>query len=178
MAGATTIVERFILFDNGREFRSIPASISENGDTTLAWVGEGHRISKPGEPLNTCGPQTAHGSYVWAVENLVWFDTPYPIFSDAVLMRTDTSMSGDFTGKFYEKLGPSGGIELDATGTTTVNPDCSFASTLNLNIHGVSVEVPIRGVFFDGGKRAFGLNMNQNKTGTLYSFGQGQRIGQ
>ncbi len=173
----TTIVERFILMDNGREYRSIPTDI-ENGTPTLAWLHEGHRISKPGGPLNTCGPQTAHGTYVWAVENLVWFDTPYPIFSDVVLLRTDIAMSGDFTGMMYEKLGPSGGIELPASGTITVNPDCSFASTLNLNIHGVPVAIPIRGVFFDQGKKLYGLNMNQDSTGTLYSFGQGQRIGQ
>lgn len=172
-----TIVERFILFDNGREYRAIPTEIV-NGAPTLAWIMEGHRISKPGEPLNTCGPQTAHGTYVMSVENLVWFDTPYPIFSDAVLLRLDVSMTGDFTGMMYEKLGPSGGIELPASGTITVNPDCSFASTLNVTIHGEPVAIPIRGVFFDQGKKMYGLNMNQNPTGTLYSFGQGQRIEQ
>jgi hypothetical protein len=63
-----TIEERFILFGNGREYRSIPTP-SSNGMTTLAWIGEGHRISKPGEPLNTCGPQTAHGTYLMGVKN-------------------------------------------------------------------------------------------------------------
>ncbi len=176
LAGQTqTIVERFILFDNGREYRAIPI---EGGAPTLAWIMEGHRISKPGELLNTCGPETAQGRYVWAVENLVRFDTPYPIFADALLLRLDVSMAGDFTGTLYEKLGPSGGIELPASGTITVNPDCSFASTLNLTIHGVPVAAPLRGVFFDHGKRAFGLNMNAGPTGTLYSFAQGQRIGE
>ncbi len=170
-----TIVERFILFDNGREYRAIPI---QGGTPTLAWIMEGHRISKPGESLNTCGPQTAHGTYVMSVENLVQFDTPYPIFSDVVLLRLDIPMTGDFTGMMYEKLGPSGGIELPASGTLTVNPDCSFASTLNLTIHGVPVVAPLRGVFFDEGKKLYGLNMNTNPTGTLYSFGQGQRIGE
>lgn len=172
-----SIVERFILFDNGREYRAIPTSI-ENGTPTLAWLHEGHRISKPGEPFSACGPQTAHGTYVMSAENLVWFTETYPIFADAVLARLDISMTGDFTGIFYEKLGPSGGIELPASGTMTVNSDCSFASTLNLTIHGVPVAVPLRGVFFEDGKKLYLLNMNQSPTGTLYSFGQGLRIGQ
>ncbi len=174
---STTIVERFILFDNGREYRAIPSEIV-NGAPTLAWIMEGHRISKPGEQLNTCGPQTAHGTYVMSIENLVWFSENLPLFADVVLLRIDISMTGDFTGVMYEKLGPSGGIELPASGTMTVNPDCSFTGNLDLVIHGNPVTAPLRGVFFDQGKKLYGLNMNQNPTGTLYSFGQGERIGQ
>lgn len=170
-----TIVERFILFDNGQEYRAIPIA---GGAPTLAWIMEGHRISKPAELLNTCGPQTAHGSYVWAVENLVRFDTPYPIFSDVLLLRIDVAMSGDYTGMLYEKLGPSGGIELPASGTITVNPDCSFTGNLDLVIHGNPVTAPLRGVFFDQGKRAFGLNMNTSPIGTQFSFGEAVRISQ
>jgi hypothetical protein len=178
LAGNTTIVERIIVFDNGREFRTIPASISQNGDTTLAWVGEGHRISKPGEPLNTCGPQTAKGAWLWAVENLVRFDTPVPILSDAVLLRFDISMTGDYTGTLYEKLGPHGDIVLPVRGTMTVNPDCSFATGLIIDFGGgVTATAPVRGVFFDEGKKAFGLNMNTDTTGTQYSVGTGVRIG-
>ena len=106
------------------------------------------------------------------------FAAGWPIFADVVLLRYDVSMSGDFTGQFYEKLVPYGGIELPVSGTITVNPDCSYASTLNVTIQGVPVAIPTRGVFFDGGKKMYGLNMNQDPTGTLYSFGQGQRIGQ
>jgi hypothetical protein len=171
----TTIVERFILFDNGREFRSIPASISENGITTLAWLGEGHRISKPGEVLDTCGPQTAHGIYLMPVENLVQFG-PNPIFSDALLLRFDISMNGDYTGTLYEKLGPTGNIMLPISGTFTVNPDCSYASNLDLAIQGVPVTIATRGVFFDGGKKLYGLQVSSG--GTQFSFGHGERIGQ
>ncbi len=170
-----TIEERFILFNNGREYRAIPTTI-ENGIPTSAWLNEGHRISKPNEPPNTCGPQTAQGTYVMSVENLVQFEAGKPIFADAVLLYFNVSMTGEYTGKLYEKLGPLGGIELPATGTITVNPDCSFASTLNLTINGAPVTVPIRGVFFDNGKKLYGLNMNTDTTGTLYSFGEGQRV--
>jgi hypothetical protein len=165
----TTIEERFILFDNGRQFRSIPTS---TGVPTLVWIGEGHRISKPGEP-HTCGPQTASGSYVQQVENLVRFGSN-PIFSDVLLLRSDVSMNGEFTGTLYEKLGPGGNIVLPATGTITVNPDCSYASNLNLTIQGVPVTIAIRGVFFDQGKKFYGLQVSTG--GTQYSFGQGERI--
>lgn len=168
----SAITERFILVDNGREFRSVPTSIV-NGITPLTWLGEGHRISKPGELLSNCGPQTAAGSYVQSVENLVQFGAN-PIFSDALLMRTDVSMSGDYTGTLYEKLGPGGNIMLPVSGTITVNPDCSYESTLNLSIQGTPVSIGIRGVYFDEGKGFYGLQMSTG--GTLFSFGQGERI--
>jgi hypothetical protein len=173
-----TIVERFILFDNGREYRAIPTEIV-NGAPTLAWIMEGHRISKPGEPLNTCGPQTAHGSYVWAVENLVRFGPTNPIFSDALLLRLNVSMTGAYTGTLYEKMGPTGNIVLPVSGTFAVNPDCSFATGLIIDFGGgKTATAPIRGVFFDQGKRAFGLNMNTSPTGTQFSFGEAVRISQ
>jgi len=171
----TIIVERFILFDNGREYRAVPTEIV-NGAPTLAWIMEGHRISKPDEPLKTCGPQTAHGTYVWTVENLVRFSTTNPIFSDAVLLRENVLMTGDYTGTLYEKLGPTGDIELPTSGKITVNADCSFTANLDLVIQGNSVTAPIRGVFFDQGKKAFGLNMNTDPIGTQFSFGEAVRI--
>ncbi len=172
-----TIVERFILFDNGREYRAIPASI-QGGTPTLAWIHEGHRISKPDEPLNTCGPQTAKGTWLMAVENLVRFNITMPIFSDAVLLRLEVSMTGEYTGTLYEKLGPAGNIVLPVRGTMTVNPDCSLATGLIIDFGGgVTATAPIRGVFFDQGKKLYGLNMNDMTTGTLYSFGEGRRIG-
>jgi hypothetical protein len=171
--GPATIVERFILFDNGREFRSIP---TVTGIPTVAWIGEGHRISKHGEALNTCGPQTPNGSYVWAVENLLRFPTT-PILSDVLLLRLEISMTGDVTGTLYEKFGPTGNIQLPVWGTLTVNPDCSFSSTLNVVIQGNPVTIPVRGFFFDQGKELFGLNVNARPVGTQYSFGEGWRIG-
>jgi len=172
--GPSLIEERFVLMDNGRQFRSIP---TVTGIPAAAWVGEGHRIAKFGEPPFQCGPQTAHGSYLMAVENLVRFATT-PILSDAVLLRLDVTMTGDVTGMLYEKFGPTGDIELPVWGTLTVDPDCSFASTLYATILGKTAMIPIRGVFFDQGKKLFGLNVNTNPTGTQYSFGEGERIGQ
>jgi hypothetical protein len=167
-----TIEERFILFDNGRQFRSIP---TVTGVPTMAYVGEGHRISKPGEALHTCGPQTAHGGYVMAVESLVKFG-PNPLFADAVLVRFDAWMNGEFSGMMYEKLGPVGNIELPVWGLITVNPDCTFAMTLNFAIQGVPATVPIRGVFFDQGRQFYAMDVSVGPGGIQYSIGQGTRI--
>ena len=169
----TDVTERFILFDNGRQFRTIPTDIV-NGVPAVTWIGEGHRIGKPGEPLNTCGPQTATGSYLMSVENMVQFGTSRPIFSDVLLLRYDVSSNGDYTGTLYEKLGPNGNIVLPASGTITVNPDCSYESTLNLTIQGVPVTIGTRGVYFDQGKKLYGLQVSTG--GTQFSFGQGERI--
>lgn len=167
-----TIEERFILFDNGRRVRSIP---TVTGIPTMAWVGEGHRVSKAAEPPHMCGSHTANGSYVVIAENLVLMG-PNPLFSDAVLIRVDISMDGDFTGMFFEKLGPKGNIEIPVWGTVIVNSDCSFEMTLVLTIQGRLATSDIRGVFFDEGKRFYGLNMHVGPTGTQYSFADGQRI--
>jgi hypothetical protein len=171
-----TIEERFILFDNGREFRSIP---TVTGVPAMAWVGEGHRISKPSEPLDTCGPQTAKGTYVAVAENLVhpvWLG-PNPVYSDTLLMRFDVSMSGEFTGTLFEKLGPKGDIESPIWGTMTVHADCSFEATLNLIVHGTPATAPLRGVFFDQGQQYYvmGVRVSPGLGGIQYSFGQGQR---
>ena len=171
--GPTTIEERFVLVDNGREFRSIP---TVTGIPALAWIGEGHRIAKLGEPPHTCGPQTASGSYLMTVENLVRLGAT-PILSDSVLLRFHTAMTGEVTGTLWEKFGPTGDIELPVWGTLTVDPDCSFDATLQAFILGKLATIPIRGVFFDQGKRLFGLNVHVGPTGTQYSVGSGERIG-
>ncbi len=165
-----TIVERIIVFDNGRQYRAIPIS---EGVPTLTWIHEGHRISQLGESPNTCGPQTAKGRYVLAAENFIQFYPSWPIFSDVALLTWDVSMTGDYTGTLYEKLGPYGDIVLPATGKINVNPDCSFIGELNLTISGKSSTGPIRGVFFDQGKKFYALNMNAE-----FSFALGERIGQ
>jgi hypothetical protein len=171
-APPTTIVERFILFDNGREFRTIPTEII-NGLTPLAWIGEGHRLSESGIPP-LCGPQTTRGSYLMSAENLV---RPGSVVADTVLLLFDVSMDGELTGTLYEKLGPTGNIQLAMAGTIAVAPDCSFAATINVTIQGNPRTIPMRGVFFDQGKRLFGLNVGGTSTGgTQWSFGQGQRI--
>lgn len=170
---AYTIVERFVLFDNGREIRSIPIT---TGVPTMAWISEGHRISKPGELLGNCGPQTAKGTYLMTAENLVRLG-PNPILSDAVLLHLDISNSGDVTGTLYEKLGPTGNIQLPVWGTMTVSPNCSFTSNLNAVVQGIPSVIPLRGIFFNQGKELYGLNVNARTVGTQYSFGHGERIG-
>ena len=168
-----TIVERFVLFGNGREFRSIPI---QTGVPTMAWIGEGHRVSKPGELLGSCGSHTAQGSYLLAAENLVRLG-PNPIFADAVLLRLSISNTGNVEGTLYEKLGPTGNIQLPVWGTITVSSDCSFTSALNAVVQGNPTTIPMRGVFFNEGKELYALNVNSRTVGTQYSFGYGQRIG-
>lgn len=175
--GTTNVIEeRFVAYDNGREVRSIPTA---TGVPTLTWIGEMHRISKPGELLGTCGPQTVNGKYLATVENILPIpDMPSsPLFRNAMLLRMDVSMSGDFTGMLYEKLGPVANIELPIWGTTTINPDCSYNQTLNFVVHGIPRTAAIRGVYFNQGKEYYGLAMDGNM-GIEYSFGHGERIGQ
>lgn len=170
----TTVVERIILFDNGREFRTIPTEIL-NGITPLAWIGEGHRLAEGSPMPQPCGPQTARGAYLMWGENLVRLGQN-PIFADTVLLRFDVSMDGELTGTFYEKLGPTGNIQLPMSGTIAVAPDCSFAAALNVTILGVPKTISVRGVFFDQGKKLYGLNVASGPGGTQWSFGEGQRI--
>lgn len=168
-----TIVERFVVSDNGREVHSIPTA---TGVPTMAWIGEAHRMSKPGELLGNCGSHTAKGKYLMAADNLVRLG-PNPILSDAVLLLLDIANSGDVTGTLYEKLGPTGNIQLPVWGTLTVSEDCSFTSSLNAVVQGNPTTIPLRGVFFDEGKEFYGLNVNARTVGTQYSFGHGKRIG-
>jgi len=176
-----TIEERFILTDDGREFHSLPTSIT-NGVTTLVWIGTGHRIHKSSEPPKFCGPQTAQGSYLTSVENIVEFNAPTPpAFADVLLLRTDVSMAGDYTGTMYEKLGPDGGIQLPVSGTITVNPDCSFTNTLNIPALGASIVG--KGVYFNEGKEYYMMpllnpDLPADQQGIKYSFARGTRIGE
>ena len=172
----TTIVERFIAFDDGREIRSVPVTIN-NGVPGLAWIGEGHRISKSDEPVKSCGPQTAHGTYVSTVENVITFDgiTGY---ADALILYTTVSMTGDFTGTLYEKLGLEPlPIQLPVFGKVAVNPDCSFSETLL--IPAIGGNVSIRGVFFSEGKELYAMAVTNPPipSALLFSIAQGKRAG-
>jgi hypothetical protein len=167
---SATIEERFIVFDNGREYRSVPTSI-EGGVPTLAWIGTGYRIRKPGEPVASCGPQTAHGTYLITAENIIPVDST-SAFTDTILFRLDIAMSGDYTGMLYEKLGPLS-VELPVSGKFAVNPDCSFSWDLDLVINDVPATVGIRGVLFNEGKEFYSLAMDE---GIASSFAQGVRI--
>lgn len=170
----TTIVERIIFFDNGREFRTIPTEIF-NGITSLAWIGEGHRLTEGHAMPQPCGPQTARGAYLMSAENLVRMG-PNPVLADTALLRFDVSMDGELTGTLYEKLGPTGNIELPMSGTLAVADDCSFVASINVTILGVPKTIPLRGIFFDQGKKLYGLNVASGPGGTQWSFGRGQRI--
>jgi hypothetical protein len=169
---ATIVEERFVVFDNGREYRSVPSFIGETGVPTLAWIGTGRRVTKPGDPVKSCGPQTVHGTYLITAENIVEVD-PTTAFADTIVFRLNISMTGDYAGMLFEKLGPVS-VELPVFGTFTVNPDCSFS--WSLNVQGITTEpIKIRGVLFAEGKEFYAMAI---EAGIDSSFAQGMRIGQ
>jgi hypothetical protein len=176
---SAAIEERIIVFDNGREFRSIPTSI-QSGIDSLAWTGTGKRISKSSKPVHSCGPQTAHGTYLLTAENIIAVD-PNTAVADALVIREDVSLTGDYTGTLYEKIGPVS-VETPALGTLKVNPDCSFAATLKVPEFFSDV-ITMRGVFFNGGKEYYALaiddpNLPPEQQGIKFSFAYGKRISQ
>ena len=180
LPNGATIVERFVIFDNGRQYRSLHVS---GGIPTLAWIGTGHRISKGRAPVSFCGPQTAHGSYLMTCENIMRSAVyPSKAVADTLLLRMDVSMDGNYTGLLYEQYGAVSIDALPVSGTFTVNPDCSFAATLDVNPDKEGV-VEERGVFFNEGKDFYGMailstSLPANDQGIKYSFCQGTRIGQ
>jgi len=102
--------------------------------------------------------------------------------ADTFLLRMDVSMDGDYTGLLYEKYGAVSIDGLPVSGTFTVNPDCSFAATLDVN---PSEEGAIedRVVFVNEGKEFYRLGILNpsrpaNDKGIKYSLCQGPRIGQ
>jgi hypothetical protein len=164
-----TIVERFIVFDNGRQYRSIPSS---GGIPTLAWIGNGQRIAKPSELVHSCGPQTAHGTYLMTCENILR-SAYYPTkaVADTLMLRMDVSMGGDYSGLLYERYGKEFIDARPSWGTINVSPDCSFTATLSIEKAGTLQE---RGLFFNEGKEFYGMGINLD--GIKYSFCQGTRI--
>jgi len=171
---ATVVEERFILLDNGREYRSVPTSI-ENGIPTLTWLGTGRRIRKYSETVNTCAAQPIHGTYLLQAENIIANDLVTAVY-DTLLVPMDVSITGAYTGTLYEKLGPISPIELPVWGTFTVNPDCSYSQVFEVDIYGVVATIDIRGVFFNEGKEFYGMAITPGG-GIKYSFAQGKRIG-
>lgn len=177
-APASTIIEeRFVAFDNGQEYRSVPSFIGPTGVPTLAWIGTGRRVSKPGEPVKSCRPENIHGTYLITAENIV--QAPFLPnnqvggFADTTLFKLNVSMTGDYTGMLYEKAGPVS-FEGAVFGKITVNPDCSFS--WDLNVENITTEpIHIRGVFFDDGKELYALAI---EVGIDSSFAQGTRISQ
>ncbi len=177
-APASTIIEeRFVAFDNGQEYRSVPSFIGPTGVPTLAWIGTGRRVSKPGEAVKSCRPENIHGTYLITAENIV--QAPFLPnnqvggFADTTLFKLNVSMTGDYTGMLYEKLGPLS-FEGAVFGKITVNPDCSFS--WDLNVENITTEpIHIRGVFFDDGKELYALAI---EVGIDSSFAQGTRTSQ
>lgn len=172
-----TIEERFVLFDSGREFRSIPATI-QNGIGTLAWIGSGHRISKSSSPPNFCGQQTAIGTYVLDIQNII-VDQPTVAIADTVLIRQDVSMTGDYSGKMFEKYADHPPVTAQVQGKVSVNPDCSFTSTLLIPEYYVSLLG--KGVFFNQGKEFYMLIPGDpalpiEQQWLKYSFAHGKRV--
>lgn len=168
---SATIEERIFVFDEGREFRSVPTSI-QGGIDTLAWTGTGQRISKSSRPVHFCGAHTAHGTYLLTAENLVAIDQ-HTAVADALFIREDVSLTGHYTGTLYEKIGTVS-VETRALGKITVNPDCSFTSTLKVPEFFTGAIV-INGVFFNEGKEYYALAIDE---GIPYSFVYGKRISQ
>jgi len=72
---SATIEERFVLFDNGREYRSIPTTI-QNGIATLAWIGSGYRISTSSIPPRFCGQQQRSALTFWESRTSFWISRP------------------------------------------------------------------------------------------------------
>jgi hypothetical protein len=181
LANGATIEKRFILFDEGREYRSVPTTLAAPGIPTLAWIGTGHRISKSSKVGDSCGQHISHGRYLLACENILRSGLyPQMAVADTLLINSDISWSGDYTGVLYEKFGMKS-IELPVYGTMTVNSDCSLTDTLN--IPDISSTVILKGAFFDEGKQYYSMGI-LNPTRPLddqdikYSFCQGTRIGQ
>lgn len=175
----TNIEERFVVFDNGREIRTIPTTI-QNGIYTLAWLGYAHRLSKGVAPVHSCGPQTARGKYLMSCENLIKA-SPTTMISDTFLLHMDVSMAGDYTAELFEKFGPTS-VQLPALGTMTVNSDCSFAGTLDVPA-AYQGSILTRGVFFNEGKELYAMGiLNDEKTaaqqGIKYSLCHADRIGE
>jgi len=169
LPSGSTIVERFIVFDNGSQYRSIPAS---GGIPTLTWIGNGQRIRKYSEPVHSCGPQTAHGTYLMTCENILR-TVPFPTkaVADTLMLRMDVSMGGDYTGLLYERFGMTFIDARPAWGNISVNPDCSFDGTLSIQDAGTLQK---RGLFLNEGKEFYSMGINLD--GIKYSFCQGTRI--
>jgi hypothetical protein len=174
---STTVEERFILFDDGREFRTVPTSI-QNGIDNLAWLGTGHRISKSAKPVKFCGQHTASGTYLLSAENIV-AGNPAMGVADSLFIRQDVSPTGDWMGTLYEKIGPVS-VETAALGTFSVNPDCSFTATLKVPEF-FSQTIFIKGVFFNQGKEFYALGLDDlndplELQNIKFSFAYGKRI--
>ena len=181
LQNGAVLEERFIIFDNGRQFRSVPLAPAKPAIPTLAWIGTGQRISKEPAPVHSCGPQTSHDSYLMTCENILKSVVPPMAVADTFLLRMDVSMEGDYTGLLYEKYGKVSINGLPVFGTLDVNPNCSYTGTVNLP--GSSSPVVLMGIFFNQGKEYYAMGISNpaipaSEQVIKFSFCQGIRIGQ
>jgi hypothetical protein len=162
----TTIQERFLVMDNGREFRSVPISMGEGGIATLAWVGYGRRVE------DSCGPHSARGTYVFTCENLI-ATSPTMAVADSTLFHVKVAPDGSYKGRLYEKIGPLS-IDTPVVGTFAVNKNCSFSHTLQVPEYFGSETIDSRGLFFNNGNEFYLLPMVGSPNP---GFCQGKRVG-
>lgn len=175
-----TIPERIIVFDEGREIRTVPLTIA-NGIPTMAWLGEGHRIIKGNGPPTNGGPQMVSGTYIATCQNIVTSPAnPAIAVADAFILRLDVGMNGDFTGQIFEKMGPASIEGHSVWGRFDVNPNCSINGTLLFD--GIPGTILTRGVLFDGGKQlyitgVYNIGKPADQQGLKYSMCHGTRAG-
>jgi hypothetical protein len=174
LPNGATIEERIIVFDNGRQYRSVPLSISSPGIQNLSWIGSGQRVS-PDHQSGAPHPANPQGSYLLACDNV----QRSAIYTEravaaAFLLRMDVSRTGDFTGLLYERYGALSTDGREAWGSLTVSPDGSFTSSISFQ--GITLSSELRGVFFDEGKEFYALAIPRSGGSTQYSFCQGTRI--
>lgn len=169
------VEERIIVFDNGREFRSV-AKDTRSIVPGLAFNGTGQRIREAVASSASCNPQTVHGKYLITGEHITPRET---LLANTVVMRIDIAMDGTYTGAMWEKLGARAPQEAPVEGTISVNPDCSLSTAMKITkAGGVVVTLTIKGIFFDEGKRAYAMVVTPNQQGIRYSLGEMLRIGQ
>ncbi len=158
------VVERVIVFDNGRQFQTVPIS---SGIPGITWTGTAHRISKGVAPVTSGGLDKANGTYLLNCENYVAVDATTAV-SDAFLLRIDVSRTGDYTGALYEMLGTVSKDGQPVSGTWTVNPDFSLAGTLYLP--DLNTTINQRGVFYNEGHDLYLMAVGNKDTPTAIQF--------
>lgn len=148
----STIVERFFVMDNGRQWLSVTA---ETGVPTDVWHTEVHRLTNALRPPGWCGPQAFQGVYLARCRGLESPSDTLPFFSGASIFRNTMLRDGTYEGMVYTKTGPSY-MELPVYGAHAVGADCTLTMTLRLPAM-PGLENVGRGVVFNEGKEAFFL---------------------
>jgi hypothetical protein len=147
-----TVVERFVIVDQGREIRSIAWA---TGVPTFTWTLVAQRIP------SRCTPGMVQGTYAMQCRgHHVAPELPPPLpspgmLSSSNLMRFTVEHDGSVEGRLMEKVGPAN-LEFEFTGTVAVAADCSTA--MEITIPGIGV-VQAGGIFVENAKRGYGVPM-------------------